>query len=126
MSINDRNAVELVRPRSAEHPFDRVIHALRAAGCQVRLTGSDRARAHCPTHRDVRPSLAVTRKDDRVLLKCFAGCRFGDICRGLNLKQADLFSGPTRRDQTSRVVATYDYVDLHGEVVATKVRFEPK
>ena len=85
------------------------------------------ARAICPTHRDTQPSLVVTRREDRVLLYCFAGCRLGTIVSALNLIVADLFSGKPHGATRPEIVATYDYIDpITGELLAQKVRFAPK
>jgi hypothetical protein len=110
----------------AVHPFDRMVRALQVRGCLVRSVSPGSVRATCPTHRDGRPSLVVTRRSDRVLAKCFGGCRLEDIVSALGLRMADLFLGPRLPAQTSHVVDVYDYVDLLGVVVAQKVRWEPK
>ncbi len=47
--------------------------------------------ARCPAHDDRSPSLHVTLKDDRILLKCFAGCDVDAICASLGIDVADLF-----------------------------------
>ncbi len=112
---------------AANHPFERLLEALKSQGCVVRPCGLDKARAQCPGHRDVRPSLGVTRAGDRVLLNCFAGCKTPDIVRALGLRMSDLFvpagSAPKK---SARIVATYNYCDLRGEPVAQKVRHDPK
>jgi putative DNA primase/helicase len=110
-----------------EHPFELVIRRLQEMGCRVTRKGYDTARCICPSHRDARPSLAVTKTPDRVLFHCFAGCRPIDVLTALNLKSADLFIGPPVPQERSKVIAEYDYVDpTTGEVLATKVRFHPK
>jgi putative DNA primase/helicase len=49
-------------------------------------------KALCPAHDDHEPSLSVREgDDDRVLLKCFAGCNNPDIVAALNLDMSDLF-----------------------------------
>jgi hypothetical protein len=113
-----------------EHPFDRVVALLRAHGCTsargCRLT-HDRLRAKCPTHSDARPSLVVTRRDDKVLIRCFAGCRTSDVVRAIGLKMADLFGGRVSPIAAKpEIVATYDYIDLAGVLLAQKVRYAHK
>lgn len=45
----------------------------------------------CPAHDDRSPSLHVTPKESRVLLKCFAGCTVTAILEVLSLTYQDLF-----------------------------------
>jgi DNA-binding transcriptional ArsR family regulator len=47
--------------------------------------------ACCPAHPDENPSLHITLTDDRVLLKCFAGCATEAICDALGIGLRDLF-----------------------------------
>jgi putative DNA primase/helicase len=71
--------------------------------------------------------LGVTRRADRVLAHCFAGCKQDEVFAALGLKRADLFAGLRVVQPPSTIVATYDYVDaVTGEVLATKVRYAPK
>lgn len=115
-----------------EHPFDRVVNALRdrgyaaGKGCYVRAV---RARLRCPNHDDRNPSLVVTRgNDDRALLHCFGGCKVADILARLNLRMADLFRAPRERGLTTKptIAATYDYYTREGTLIAQKVRLLPK
>ncbi len=53
--------------------------------------------ALCPAHPDRNPSLSVAVGDDgRVLLRCFAGCSFGEIVRALGFNPHDLSPGRLR------------------------------
>lgn len=48
--------------------------------------------AHCPAHKDKRPSLSIKETSDGVvLLKCFAGCSAADVTRAVGLELKDLF-----------------------------------
>lgn len=110
-------------------PTEVVIAALDRLQCKPRRM-REGYRALCPAHRDVRPSLSITSSDDRVLLHCFAGCRFDDLVLQLGIAKRELFS-PSSRTATRplgrrRVVAVYPYEDVDGRLVAEKVRFEPK
>ena len=105
---------------------ERILGALRTAGCAVQVRDGSRIRAHCPAHRDVRPSLAITHRDGRLLIKCFAGCRTSVVVHALGLRMADLFDGPQSSMRQSTIVANYDYCDDEGNVIAQKVRFSPK
>ena len=86
--------------------------------------------ARCPAHDDKTPSLSVTEKGDRVLLKCFAGCTTESVCAAAGVKLADLFNGekPRRNGSTAKpqIVATYDYTDEAGKLLLQAVRLAPK
>jgi putative DNA primase/helicase len=60
-----------------------------------------------------------------VLLRCFAGCRTSDVLHAIGLRFADLFDASAPRVH-SQIVATYSYTDVHGEIIAEKVRYQPK
>lgn len=48
----------------------------------------------CPAHQDGSPSLSVKEgRDGRLLLNCFAGCKFRDILAAVGLTEADAFAG---------------------------------
>jgi DNA primase len=111
----------------SESPFDRVLAALQRRGARIRLHGPRKLRATCPAHDDRAPSLSVTEAADRVLLRCFAGCRFRDVVRALGMTPRDLFDGPRARATEARtIVAVYPYTDLHGVILFEKVRYAPK
>lgn len=102
-------------------PFDRFVAALRAQGCEVRASSENQVRARCPSHSDVKPSLVVTRLEDKVLLKCFAGCSAKRIAEALGLRMSDLFSRPAVAPAQRVISATYDY----GSELQ-KIRYTPK
>lgn len=52
--------------------------------------------ACCPAHDDKHPSLSVGLGEDRVLLRCHAGCTFDDIILALGLRKRDLFLSPAQ------------------------------
>lgn len=73
--------------------------------------------AKCPAHPDERNSLSVGNGEDgRVLVHCHAGCSYEAVCAAL---------GMTRND-SRRVVASYDYCDEQGNLLYQSVRYEPK
>lgn len=114
-----------------DHPFDRVVNALQERGCRPRDTRNTTAavpqrRALCPAHADLKPSLVVSYRSDRVLLRCFAGCRTTAVVQALGLKLADLFAGPPDRNAPKpSIIATYNYATVDGELLQ-KVRMIPK
>jgi len=48
--------------------------------------------ACCPAHEDKNPSLRVTERDDKILIKCFSGCETRDIVGAIGLELKDLFA----------------------------------
>jgi hypothetical protein len=54
--------------------------------------------ACCPAHEDAHPSLSIGLGiDDRVLVRCWAGCCATDIVKAVGLHMKDLFPERTRR-----------------------------
>jgi putative DNA primase/helicase len=84
--------------------------------------------ALCPAHGDNRPSLGVAvGTDNRILLKCRAGCSIESIVSALGLSMKDLFSGPPPATAgRPREVAAYDYKDAKGKLRYQNVRYQPK
>jgi putative DNA primase/helicase len=86
--------------------------------------------AKCPAHDDRRQSLSVTTgRDDRLLLKCHAGCPSWTIVETLGLQMSDLF--PEARVRTNgrgrmTIVAEYDYRDESGTLLYQTIRLAPK
>jgi len=84
--------------------------------------------ALCPAHDDHDNSLSIAEGDDgRVLLKCFAGCEVKSIAGAISMTPADLFT-PRRSpgNRRRRIVSTYDYKDVAGNLLYQVVRFAPK
>ena len=82
--------------------------------------------AHCPAHYDRNPSLAIKLEGGKILVHCFAGCKQPDVIAALRSLGLWPESKPMDTKPRRRIVATYDYVDEHGEVLYQSVRFEPK
>ena len=82
--------------------------------------------ARCPAHEDRNPSLSVRTQDNRILVKCFAGCSADSIMRAAGLSMHDLFTDTLAPHTARHVVATYDYTDAGGAVLFQVVRYEPK
>lgn len=48
--------------------------------------------SRCPGHNDKSPSLSIREGDDqKILLRCFAGCTIDEICSALHIQKRDLF-----------------------------------
>lgn len=73
--------------------------------------------ACCPSHEDRTPSLSIRQgSNGRVLFKCFAGCRFEDIRRGLNMTTQEL--GPDKSPAPHE--STCDFQDLVARLCRNK------
>jgi len=77
----------------------------------------------CPSHADREPSLHIKLAEDKILLKCQAGCETNSVLDSINLTVADLF---TDSKPQGAIVATYDYVDEDFNFLFQVVRYEPK
>lgn len=84
--------------------------------------------APCPAHEDRKPSLSISERDGKTLLKCHAGCETPAIVEALGLKMADLFADAKGNGNGTggRIVASYDYHDETGKLLFQVVREEPK
>ena len=79
--------------------------------------------ARCPAHDDRTPSLSLTDREGRILVKCHAGCDQGTVVAALKAKGL----WPDRgRHENSRIVAEYDYRDEKSDLLYQVVRCEPK
>ena len=45
----------------------------------------------CPAHEDRKASLSITMGEDKILMRCHAGCSFSNICNGLGIKPKHTF-----------------------------------
>ena len=58
----------------------------------VHSRGSDRWTACCPAHDDKKASLSIKLCDNgRILLYCFAGCKYNEILEEINKASSDMF-----------------------------------
>lgn len=58
----------------------------------------------CPGHEDKRASLSITKTEDKILMKCHAGCSIGHLCDQIGVPQHELFRDS--KTQLSYVQAT--------------------
>lgn len=97
-------------------------------GCECAKAG---VKTHCPgpSHRngDRQPSLGVSQKDGKVLVRCYGGCDQATVVAALQAR--DLWpraEAETRGSEPTRIVATYDYRDASGGLGFQVVRMHPK
>ncbi|MDP9403844.1 MAG: AAA family ATPase [Actinomycetota bacterium] len=93
---------------------------------KVRKSGAGYSAA-CPAHPDTNPSLSVTEGDEKILVRCQAGCETEAVLGALRMSYADLFTEPAPTNgHRSEIIATYDYLDAAGALVFQVVRKSPK
>ena len=89
------------------------------------VKNGDNFAAHCPAHEDKKASLSLSLRDDKILVKCHAGCETEAVLSAAGLAMKDLFINGNGHAR-SPVVATYLYRDLDGEVRYRKQRTADK
>lgn len=89
-----------------ENSTDRLLARLK----RHRPKGDGGWTARCPAHDDTNNSLSIDLADDRILLKCFAGCSAETVVTAVGLQMSDLFikaAGTTTTTKTAPItVAT--------------------
>ena len=65
---------------------------------KVTDSGGGQYTACCPAHEDRNPSLSIREIDDKLLLRCHAGCGANEIVAAVGLSLADLFNTPLTKD----------------------------
>lgn len=96
------------------------------AGCPCFKTSKrGHGLTHCPVHDDRTPSFNVSVKDNTVLVHCESGgCSQEDLIR--ELIERNLWPKHEQPVTTpQRIVATYDYKDIHGNLVYQALRMGP-
>ena len=79
----------------------------------------------CPSHDDKSASLSIGIKDDKILLKCHAGCHINDVCSKLGIRTSDLRTAEPVQS-TREIESIYDYVDPDGKLIYQSIRYRPK
>lgn len=89
----------------------------------------------CPAHDDKNPSLSISEANDgTILLKCFRGCSFNEICTTLNINPSNLFPPkshppiphPSNIEQQANGKKNYPYHDEQGNLLYMKLRIPDK
>lgn len=92
----------------------------------------------CPCHNDKKASLSISQgRNNRIILKCHAGCNYKNILSEVGLTEADLFNdGRVKQEKNlltkiasyvdKPIEAVYDYKDATGKYLYSKIRFVGK
>ncbi|MBM4287115.1 MAG: hypothetical protein FJ135_03010 [Deltaproteobacteria bacterium] len=98
-------------------------------GCEC---GKPKGHVHCPAHQDHTPYLSVSKKNGKLLVKCFGGCEQAQVVAALkdrNLWPHGNNGRPRPRVDAKpkgRIIATYDYRDEKGHLLFQVCRLQPK
>ena len=77
--------------------FDALVESTDA-----KRTSSGDFKGTCPSHDDQTASLSLGLTDDKILLNCYAGCKFDNIVSKLNLAHKDLFAKGTQESSAEK------------------------
>lgn len=88
----------------------------------VRNQGADTWIAKCCAHDDKSPSLRVKDCGDKILLHCFGGCTFTEICAALCIEPHQLFADGRRPREIALGVSRRDVIDtLFKEMLIAQI-----
>lgn len=91
----------------------------------VKCIGENQYMAKCPCHNDLKASLAIAEKDNKILMYCFAGCSNSQILNKKGLTEKDLFNDE-RRNCMKQIEKEYIYTDEESRVLNKVIRYKPK
>ena len=95
----------------------------------ARQESSGQFKGTCPAHDDHKASLSLKLEDNQILLNCFAGCDFNNVCEKLGVDPKELFADPYQDDpppRKSETVAEYVYTNPDGSPRFVVIRKEDK
>ena len=82
--------------------------------------------ALCPSHDDKNPSLTASYTDEKILVRCHAGCTFEEIVSSLCMEEGQFFASNKKHTPKRVIQDIYRYEDKDAVHVMDVVRFEPK
>lgn len=82
--------------------------------------------ALCPAHDDHHQSFSFCSDGRGIQFKCHAGCDRKAILDAMGLTERDVWEPDDHRSAGSRIEATYQYHDEHGQLLYETVRLFPK
>ena len=56
------------------------------------INGDNQYIGLCPAHDDDSPSFSIKMNDEKILMNCFAGCSFDQICSSLGIQKSETFN----------------------------------
>lgn len=99
--------------------FEEILEKLE----NVKMNSQKNATALCPNHNDTKNSLSITETEEgKILFHCFAGCNYDDIINSIGYSKKALNSNKKGKE----IVAYYDYLDEHCNLLYQVVRTKPK
>jgi hypothetical protein len=84
-------------PRTLDDTVEMFVRRVRRHYGDEKAAGLRKGKwlCRCPAHDDSRASLSMEKTDQKLLLKCFAGCEFSKIVNAVNMKDYWFFKGVT-------------------------------
>lgn len=93
----------------------------------IKKTGSKSYMVKCPCHEDKKASLAISEKDNKILMYCFAECNYENILKEIGLNKKDMFNNIRKgENKMEKIEKEYFYTDEKGNNLYKVVRYFPK
>ncbi len=83
------------------------------------INGDNQYIGLCPAHDDDSPSFSIKMNDEKILMNCFAGCSFDQICSSLGIQKSETFNqseSPEKITHNEREIQTDTFIDLNKKV----------
>ena len=83
------------------------------------INGDNQYIGLCPAHDDDSPSFSIKMNDKKILMNCFAGCSFDQICSSLGIQKSETFNqseSPEKITHNEREIQTDIFIDLNKKV----------
>ena len=83
------------------------------------INGDNQYIGLCPAHDDDSPSFSIKMNDEKILMNCFAGCSFDQICSSLGIQKSETFNQSESTEKIThneREIQTDTFIDLNKKV----------
>tara|TARA_E500000331_G_scaffold266287_1_gene257588 strand:- start:491 stop:2677 length:2187 start_codon:yes stop_codon:yes gene_type:complete len=83
------------------------------------INGDNQYIGLCPAHDDDSPSFSIKMNDEKILMNCFAGCSFDQICSSLGIQKSETFNqseSPEKITHNEREIQPDTFIDLNKKV----------
>jgi hypothetical protein len=114
------------KPNLANRAQDAILQALGGS-----RTSENEVMVHCCVHNDPNPSLSVTLKGEKLLVRCFAGCDQVEVIEALKLRSLWPESGTSTNGsgiphawKGKPRTGFWEYRDLNGSLLGYVARFD--